>query len=355
MEAMGAGRATSSSPPSTVPGSHSWSLMLASLMAVWATGGAVFLLLLATTDPDPAVEHALHQMTLIGFTVLAILLVGRTHLPAWTPDVSAVILYTMVSWLVILHGDPTSPYSFAYLWLAVHAFYFLHWKRAAPQLAYIGGAYALALSSVTPHFPLLRWATTMVTAVLICAMVALLRSDLHVLVERLAGLATTDVLTGLRNRRGYDEAVEIELARADRSGRPLTVLMGDLDHFKAVNDRLGHAAGDEVLRRVAQVLGGRARRVDVAIRLGGEEFVLLLPDTDAGGGHLVAERMRHELRREFREHPVPVSMSFGVACYPDDAGDADELLKAADTALMAAKRAGRDRTVVYSPALGLPR
>jgi diguanylate cyclase (GGDEF)-like protein len=125
------------------------------------------------------------------------------------------------------------------------------------------------------------------------------------------------------------------------------LIVGDLDHFKSVNDRFGHPAGDEVLRRVAAQLQNVSRRSDVALRLGGEEFALLVPETDCRGAVALANRVGDAVRQEFIGEPVGVTMSFGVACYPEDGEKPDALFEAADTALMAAKAHGRDRAVVY--------
>jgi diguanylate cyclase (GGDEF)-like protein len=179
-----------------------------------------------------------------------------------------------------------------------------------------------------------------------------LRARVDALVARLADVARTDPLTGLRNRRAYDEILGIELARADRTGQPLSLIIGDVDHFKGVNDRLGHPTGDDVLRRVAALLEQSGRRVGVAVRLGGEEFALLLPATDAGGANRVAQRVGENLRRAFHRDPVPVTMSFGIASYPLHATDAGSLFEAADAALLAAKAQGRDRAVTWGHGTG---
>jgi diguanylate cyclase (GGDEF)-like protein len=340
--ARGSGR------PSLRRGDRDWYLMLQSLMAVWAAGATFFLLLVVAGDPRPSVAYALVRIDVLSFTVLAILIVGRERLPSWTPDVCAYLLATIVGLVILVYGDPESPYAFFYLWLSVHSFFFLPWRRAAPQVAYIGVSYALILLAVPGGFPTLRWVVTMTTTVVVCGMVARLRSGLDDLVHRLEGLATTDFLTGLRNRRAYEELIEVEVARAERTGLPLALVLGDLDHFKQVNDRLGHAQGDLVLQRVARRMLRNQRRIDTAVRLGGEEFALVLPNTDTHGAWVVAERLRQALRAEFESDPVRLTMSFGVACYPHDAADATGLFAAADRALLEAKRTGRDRVVRYS-------
>ena len=174
--------------------------------------------------------------------------------------------------------------------------------------------------------------------------------------EEAQRLSLTDPLTGLWNYRYLKESIRREVERASRFGRMLTVLVLDLDHFKEVNDTYGHAAGDTVLGEFARRIRVGLREVDLAFRQGGEEFVLLLPETDAYGGATVAER----LGAAVRDIPVPIdprrvdtgtgepvdripiSVSIGIAVYPDHGSTAQQVLDAADDALYAAKDAGRD-------------
>jgi diguanylate cyclase (GGDEF)-like protein len=174
--------------------------------------------------------------------------------------------------------------------------------------------------------------------------------------EEAQRLSLTDPLTGLWNYRYLRESLRREVERASRFGRMLTVLVLDLDHFKDVNDKYGHAAGDTVLGEFARRIRIGLREVDVAFRQGGEEFVVLLPETDAYGGVIVAER----LGAAVREIPVPIdprrldaatgqpvdrvaiSVSIGIAVYPEHGTTAQQVLDAADDALYAAKNAGRD-------------
>jgi len=164
--------------------------------------------------------------------------------------------------------------------------------------------------------------------------------------------ATTDPLTGLANHRTFHERLRAEAARSRRSGTPLSLVLLDIDHFKRVNDNFGHQRGDEVLRVVAAVLAEDGRASDLTARLGGEEFALLLADTDADGALAVAERLRAELEAVDIPGPRRVTASFGVAALGADA-DPDELVRAADRALYAAKAGGRNRCVVHGPDLDL--
>jgi diguanylate cyclase (GGDEF)-like protein len=174
--------------------------------------------------------------------------------------------------------------------------------------------------------------------------------------RHLRELTLTDPLTGLANRRRLDAFMQSELLRARRGGAPLAAVMADLDHFKRINDSHGHAFGDEMLRRFASLLRDGVRQGDLAARLGGEEFVVVLPMTDLAGALRCAEQLRCGIAA-MRPPGLtePLTASFGVAQHR--AGDSiDELLRHADRALYAAKRGGRNRVVADPPdsvALGL--
>ena len=173
--------------------------------------------------------------------------------------------------------------------------------------------------------------------------------------RRLATLVHLDDLTGLLNRRGLEWHLRRELRRASRKQQPLSLLMIDIDHFKAYNDNCGHLEGDACLRQVSAVLQRSLRRSgDIAGRFGGEEFVILLPDAGESGAILVAERLRAGVESLWLQHPaIPaghVTISVGVASLrveqnssPADYGRAAALMQAADAALYEAKVAGRNR------------
>jgi diguanylate cyclase (GGDEF)-like protein len=175
--------------------------------------------------------------------------------------------------------------------------------------------------------------------------------------ETLLRFAFTDFLTGLKTRGYFEQQLDMELARAERRGTPLALLMIDIDHFKRLNDTHGHHAGDLVLRDMAAILTRDLREVDTAARYGGEEFILLLPETDQQGAKLVAQRLRYAVEQAnfFTGSPSesgsPVehlTISIGVALFPEEARFKRELLEAADTALYDAKARGRNRVVLYS-------
>jgi diguanylate cyclase (GGDEF)-like protein len=164
------------------------------------------------------------------------------------------------------------------------------------------------------------------------------------LVEQLEHSATTDALTGVANRRTFDSALTRELARATRTEEDVALLLLDADHFKTINDTLGHVTGDRVLKAIAQALQMECRTADTFARYGGEEFGAILPGLDGPSALAVADRMR--LVVADLALPTPVTLSVGVASFPATAPDPLSLIAAADTALYQAKAAGRNRCVL---------
>jgi diguanylate cyclase (GGDEF)-like protein len=174
---------------------------------------------------------------------------------------------------------------------------------------------------------------------------------------RMEQMATTDGLTGLSNHRTFQERVVEMLARAERTQGRQALLLTDIDHFKKVNDTYGHPTGDVVLRGVAQVVRDCVRKVDLAARYGGEEFAIVLEGTDREGARQLAERIRGEVQKQTfssapGKDPFSVTLSLGIAMYPDDGRDKQTLIANADQALYHAKHNGRNRAVAWADISG---
>jgi diguanylate cyclase (GGDEF)-like protein/putative nucleotidyltransferase with HDIG domain len=264
----------------------------------------------------------------------------------------------LISAALVYSGDSTSAYMLFFLWIGIYAFYFLPRGRAALLggfailnyaavillLRVAGGVDAGGVANGDIHDFVLITGTLIVAGVFIFT----LRNRLGRLIDRLTDAASTDPLTGLLNRRGFHRITETELERARRAQRPFSMLLGDCDFFKLINDRFGHHAGDEALQGIARLLDRHKRRIDTAARIGGEEFAVILPETDQHEAYILAERLRSRIRALHEGEAVSLTMSFGVASYPVHGASADALLRAADEALYAAKALGRDRTVLHS-------
>ena len=174
--------------------------------------------------------------------------------------------------------------------------------------------------------------------------------------SRAEQLALTDALTGVRNRRWFMTQAALEFERATRHGRALALVLIDVDHFKRVNDEHGHQTGDRLLVEIAQTCAATLRRTDLLARFGGEEFIVLLPETGQREAVRLAERMRQAVQAGLRDpqHPlqVPVTISLGVVAMSAATPTLDALIRATDQALYDAKRAGRDRVHTLPLSLG---
>lgn len=171
------------------------------------------------------------------------------------------------------------------------------------------------------------------------------------LYEKTQNLAITDKLTGLRNRRMFDQRLAEEIAYAERQAKPLSLLMLDIDGFKHVNDVHGHVAGDKVLQALGHTLSGQLWKVDLAARYGGEEFAVILPQTDASAAANVAERIRRSIAETAIPlpdgHKIGVTVSVGIACFPECGETSESLVEHADQALYTAKKEGKNRVCLY--------
>src|SRR5437763_9315606 len=323
-------------------------VMARSLMYLFVAGGAVGLgslvLPTATDDWRAAITGA------CAFGMAALLLVAYDQTPIWGFQGLLAVATGLVGWSIYASGDTTSPYVTFYFWIAIYSFYFLTRSRASAQLAFVGLAYSAVLLSAgnAGTAPVIHWVFVTGALVVAGAFIGVQREHVDRLIDRLSSAARTDSLTGLLNRRGFEELFETELERARRGGRPLSVIVGDLDGFKAINDRYGHAAGDRALEKLSEILQQAKRRVDTAARIGGEELAVIAPDSDHHAAYILAERMRREVRETFTADPFTLTISLGVATFPRHGATAEELIAGGDEALYAAKKLGRDRTVVFN-------
>jgi diguanylate cyclase (GGDEF)-like protein/putative nucleotidyltransferase with HDIG domain len=305
--------------------------------------------LLALPHPEAYVAGVAATVGVAYGAALVILLSHARIAPAAYPWI--VTLGTVLITLGIhFRATPTAAHALFYLWVILYSGYFLSRRATVIQLALAVAGYAVVLEYAAhpPQHTLEEWLLTFGSLVVACVLVLTLRRHVDDTVGGLADAARTDPLTGLLNRRGFEEAFELELERARRGDGKLSVVIGDLDHFKHVNDRFGHHVGDRALARTSEILHEEKRRIDTVARLGGEEFALIVPDTVDRRSFMLAERLRHAVRDEFTDDAVKVTVSFGVASFPHHGTTRQELLGAADDALYAAKELGRDRTVIYS-------
>jgi diguanylate cyclase (GGDEF)-like protein len=212
----------------------------------------------------------------------------------------------------------------------------------AATVGYVGAAYA---GSGTPtNGELVAMAVNLTVLYLLAAIGSIVGREQRRSRDAALRLSAIDALTGLYNRTFFFVALEREIARSERSGRGFCLIMLDLDELKAVNDRHGHHAGDAVLRAVAENVKSGIRRIDVAARYGGDEFVALLPETDPTGGWVLAEKIRLGVAEgDVAGVETKPTVSVGVVSYPTDGRTPDALMLSADRAMYASKRGGKNR------------
>ncbi len=174
------------------------------------------------------------------------------------------------------------------------------------------------------------------------------------LYEQLQKQAITDSLTELFNRRYFEQRLEEEIARYSRYYIPFSVIISDLDSFKAYNDSHGHRAGDELLKEIAQIIKDSVRKADLCFRYGGDEFALILPKTTPENSYQIAERIRLKVAEEMTHRNIPVTISLGVASFPADGTTGEEIVRAADTALYHAKQTGGNQVKLFSKTIFIP-
>jgi diguanylate cyclase (GGDEF)-like protein/putative nucleotidyltransferase with HDIG domain len=322
------------------------------LAGLFASGATLALLTVLLPHSRDASDAGLLVTIGNAYIVAGILYWRATKLPAVALPLGLAWGSVLVTSVGYFSAQTPSPLVFFYLWVFLYSAYFFTARQMAFQIGFVGVVYLLLLLARRPPGGVPAWwlvgiGTLTVAALLIRHM----RSHVESLIASLYDAARTDPLTELTNRRGFRELLDLDLLRARRAGTPLALLLGDLDHFKEVNDRCGHQVGDAALRRVAQVLSRDKRMIDGLARVGGEEFALVLPDTDKHKAFVLAERLRCQLRDEFAEDSVALTISFGVAAFPEHGETAGALLRTADEALYAAKRGGRNMTVIHSDAL----
>lgn len=245
----------------------------------------------------------------------------------------------LITLVVIASGQSNGRYSLFYVWVALQAFYFLRPRVAALHLVSVGAGYALALIVLEGGAD--QWLLVLGVVVTTGGLIGVLRAR----IERLSTQARTDPLTGLANRRGFDENVELALERARASHQPLSLTVIDLDGLKVVNDRHGHLEGDAVLRRFAHICS-ETIALPVA-RLGGDEFAIIGADLDHRGATELASRIQHVVRTDSELSQRGVTISIGIATSPADGDSARSLLQAADRALYYVKNLGGDQLASY--------
>ncbi len=306
-------------------------------------GGALALTLVATV---PGFVHGHSTPTIVtagsAFVVGLFAATNARRVPSWFLPVIGPFGTILIATSSILTGTTTDGSELLYLWPVLFSAYFLSFGSALFNVALIAVVYPpiamsiLGSAGITPSVYMVG--TSIVTLVVTVS----LRRQIASVVAAAEREARTDKLTDLPNRRSWDDGLAREVALHTRKGGSLCVLMMDVDLFKQLNDRHGHAAGDAALVRAASVLRGQARQTDLLARIGGEEFALALPDCSLADGAKRAEQIRVAVRDGSVGWDTPLTISVGVAALPTHGRTLAELMASADSALYDAKRSGRD-------------
>ena len=345
-ERMGAG-----DEPGLGSSTESPRFMWGMLAVLYAAGALIGALSLIVPHPESFDDQALWSNVALAAVASAIAAYGARRWPLWALHAMLGLGVLAVTRAAYYSHDPSGFYTLLYVWIGLYVVFFFSRRTALLYLAAIAVAYAVLLVAEHANAGLARWVTTIGTIVLAAFLIDSLvrrvrriaRESASIARERaelmatLAEVARTDELTGLANRRAWDEALERELARAQRDSTPLCIGIVDLDRFKDYNDVHGHQAGDRLLKQLAAAWGAELRATDVLARYGGEEFALALPGCDLDDAAILVERLRGAT-------PSEQTASAGLVRW-DGTESAERLFGRADKALYAAKDSGRDRVV----------
>jgi diguanylate cyclase (GGDEF)-like protein len=323
----------------------SWAFILAAtamvaMSGLWSTTQTAIFLLLALAGVFVVTVHDVLPETILGSA-------------RYVVEGSAAI--TFATLLLVLTGGSASPFFFAYALIVSGASLILLPRLSVAVTAFAIGGYLVGTFADSSRLPLSA-AGQVTVGVNIAALILLSyvgtvvaraqRRSRDIAIE----LSTVDSLTGLYNRAYLFAAVDREIQRSARSRRGFCLLMMDLDELKPINDRFGHFHGDRVLRGVSEIIRHGVRRLDTAARYGGDEFVVLLPETEPNGAYVLAEKIRqgvNELAIETPRDRIRTSLSIGIVTYPEDGRTADQLMISADQAMYSSKRRGKNRIVGY--------
>jgi diguanylate cyclase (GGDEF)-like protein len=333
----------------------SWVFILATSTIVAVTG--------LWRDTQPAIFALLAAAGLFVLVVHDLLPPGALGTAKFILEGSVAV--TFATLLVVLTGRDASPFFFTFPLIVGGAALVVSPRVTFGLAAAASVAYIVAIAP--PGSGGLPPMTVAIVGINITALILLAYVAMVIAREQRRArdaairLSTIDNLTGLFNRTFFFAAVEREIARSARSGRGFCLLMMDLDELKQINDRNGHFFGDRVLRGVGEVIRSGGRRIDTAARYGGDEFVVLLPETDPTGAFVLAEKIRLDvaaLRVEVGGSVIQPSISIGVVSYPEDGHTSDELMITADSSMYRSKRSGKNRVtgvpVMDAAAVGRP-
>jgi diguanylate cyclase (GGDEF)-like protein len=301
--------------------------------------------------PGAPLEGDSEVTVLAGIAYAAALgvLIGFDKLPAWGVHVLLLSGTTLISWAIHASADAGSPYTIFYVWIAIYAAFFFSARMTAFHIAVMLAAYGGILISLgdQSNDDALHFALTASALILVGGAIQALTSNVKHLVDRLTEVSRGDSLTGLYDAAAFKETLDNEIERARRSGSRLGVVVGDIDNLSPVVSDAISAEHQRLLKAVGKIFGSAGRQIDIAARLGGGRFAVLLPYTDEHGAYLMAERTRARIEPLKAPGGAQVRMSFGVAGFPRHGASPEAVFQGAETALQEARDAGGDRVMVF--------
>ena len=313
--------------------------------------GAIGFLAGAATISLALVVPGRHQEGHTGMIIIAALFLSlavTSGLGRKLPDPLLLSAFPVSTILITLEAAVSHPPALTasfYVWPLAACAYFMQRREVIINHVFVLVAYGVSLILCDSQpVPVIAWMSIAVVTTVVVVLITLLKEHLAASIAELQQRATLDPLTGILNRREFDQRLDVAVARALRLDIDLSLLVLDIDHFKAVNDTYGHAVGDQALQRVSAMLSARARANDAVARLGGEEFAVLLEGTDAAHAQLYAE----DVRTAIGASPIAphFTVSIGVAQLDPCTGNAVKMMRDADRVLYRAKETGRNRVVL---------
>jgi diguanylate cyclase (GGDEF)-like protein/putative nucleotidyltransferase with HDIG domain len=325
-------------------------LMARTFAWLFGIGATLALITLVLPGAPDRAEWPFFGVAVEAYLTAALFVLAYDRLPLWLFRLAPMLGNLLVALAIVFGGtQATGAYALFYFWVALAAFYFfeLRWAMFCGAVASVSYGIVLALRPAV-DLGELKW--LMLTGGLFVSGVIMgrLRSRAEQLVTSLSEAVGTDVLTGLANRREFDTRLRQEVARSKRVGIEFGIVRLDIDRFQPVNDSAGHHAGDLLLEKVANLMRRQIRPADTLARVGGDEFAVIVPEAAQVDTYLLAERLRKVVREGLEDDSHPLTVSAGVAVLGRHGNRPAELTAAAEQALLAAKRLGRDRTVIFS-------
>jgi diguanylate cyclase (GGDEF)-like protein len=310
--------------------------------AVTFAGASVSLLLAVLSDGGPASQRIASAAAMVATALVAVVML-RWRDVAERLLLAAFPLATLTVTAVAVLDPPLALTPIYYVWPLMTAAYFLRRSLVLATYGIACGSFGAAMLFAYRDGPrFIDVMSVVIVGAVVVGFVRALTARMEQLIARLHALAREDALTGCLNRRAFMERLDGELARARRARGACAVAVLDIDLFKDINDRFGHAAGDAALRRLVASTSARLRRGDELGRIGGDEFAVVLAGTNRAGAEAFAEEVRARVALDAADAGMPFTVSVGVASATTEHASVDALLAAADAALYRAKRAGRD-------------